>query len=113
MRGQGALDDGPCRVGRPSGGIAHPHFAARVRRALGDPRRLLFQALELEIAERRLFLWLPVAARSGAVWYLLADREPSLWQAGAAAAVFVGLAFVLRGKYLTELGKHSTVGMGQ
>ncbi len=81
-------------------GIARSHFAARFKRALGDPRRLALQAIEIEIAERRLFLWLPVAAGSGAVWYLLADREPSLWYAAAAAAVFAALAFVLRGKRL-------------
>jgi len=81
-------------------GTARSHFAARFKRALGDPRRLALQAIEIEIAERRLFLWLPVAAGSGAVWYLLADREPSLWYAAAAAAVFAALAFVLRGKRL-------------
>ena len=64
------------------GGILPHAFGA----PLGDPRRLLLQALELEIAERRLFLWLPVAAGSGVAWYLLADREPSLWFAGAAGA---------------------------
>ncbi len=83
-------------------GLAQSHFAARLRRALGDPRRLLFQAFELELAERRFFLWLPVAAGTGAVWYLLADREPSLWYAAAAAAVFASLAFVLRGKRLAR-----------
>jgi competence protein ComEC len=79
-------------------GLGHAHFSARLKRALGDPRRLLLQAFEIEIAERRLFLWLPVAAGSGAVWYLLADREPSLWYAGALAALFAILAFVLRGR---------------
>jgi competence protein ComEC len=83
-------------------GLAQSHFAARLKRALGDPRRLLFQAFELELAERRFFLWLPVAAGTGAVWYLLADREPSLWYAGAAAAVFASLAFVLRGRRLAR-----------
>ncbi|MFZ1079564.1 MAG: ComEC/Rec2 family competence protein [Methylovirgula sp.] len=81
-----------------SGGAAHAHFAARLKRALGDPRRLLLHAIEIEIAERRFFLWLPVAAGSGAVWYLLADREPSLGYAGAAAALFGSLSYALRGK---------------
>jgi competence protein ComEC len=81
-----------------SGGAAQARFAARLKRALGDPQRLLLRAIAIEIAERRFFLWLPVAAGSGAVWYLLADREPSLWYASAAAALFGMLAFVLRGR---------------
>jgi competence protein ComEC len=81
-----------------SGGLARAHFATRMRRALGDPRRLLLAALNIEMAERRLFLWLPVAAGVGSVWYLLADREPSLLYAGAAAALFGTLAFMLRGR---------------
>jgi competence protein ComEC len=85
-----------------SAGMSDRHFAARLKRALGDLRRLFLNALELEFSERRLFLWLPVAAGSGAVWYLLADREPSLWYAGAAAAVFASLAFLLRGKRLAH-----------
>src|SRR5579862_4347198 len=63
---------------------------------LSDPRRLVLQALEIEIAERRLFLWLPVAAGSGVAVYLLADREPSVGFAGIAALVFGALAFLLR-----------------
>jgi competence protein ComEC len=54
------------------------------------------RALEIEIAERRIFLWLPVAAGSGAVAYLLAEREPSLIYAAMAAVTFGGLAFILR-----------------
>ncbi len=84
------------------GGAAHSRFAARLKRALGDPRRLLLNAIAIEIAERRFFLWMPVAAGSGAIWYLLADREPSLWYAGAAAALFGTLAFVLRGRRLAQ-----------
>ncbi len=80
-------------------GIAQPRFT-RAWRALGDPRRLVLQALEIESAERRLFLWLPVAAGSGVVFYLLADREPSLWLAAALALVSAVLAFLLRGRRL-------------
>lgn len=83
-------------------GTARRHFTARARRALGDPRRLVLQAIEIESAEWRFFLWLPVAAGSGAVFYLLADQEPSLAYAGAAAAFFAALAFLLRGRRLAR-----------
>ncbi|MGH6853238.1 MAG: hypothetical protein ACREDJ_08625, partial [Methylocella sp.] len=36
------------------------------------------RAFETEVALRRPFLWLPVAAGTGVVLYLYADREPSL-----------------------------------
>src|ERR1700691_3090329 len=77
MRGQGACMTNLAGAAVASAGMSDRHFAARLKRALGDPRRLFLNALELEFSERRLFLWLPVAAGSGAVWYLLADREPS------------------------------------
>jgi competence protein ComEC len=83
-----------------SRGAARTHFAARLKRA--DPRRFLVRALEIEIAERRFFLWLPVAAGSGSIWYLLAERQPSLSYAGAAAALFGMLAFLLRGRRLAH-----------
>jgi competence protein ComEC len=51
---------------------------------------------ETEVALRRPFLWLPVAAGTGVVLYLYADREPSLWLI-APAAVFLGvLAYLAR-----------------
>ncbi len=37
------------------------------------------RAFETEVALRRMFLWLPVAAGAGVVAYMCADREPSLW----------------------------------
>jgi competence protein ComEC len=48
-------------------------------------------AIALERAERRLFLWLPVAAGAGVVLYLQAAREPSMLLAAALALGF-GLA---------------------
>jgi competence protein ComEC len=83
-----------------AGGIARPRFAARLKYVPGELRRLLLQALEVELTERRLFLWLPVAAGSGVVICLLADREPSLWFAGAVALTSGVLAFLLRGRRL-------------
>ena len=41
--------------------------------------RVFGRAFETEVALRRPFLWLPVAAGTGVVLYLYADREPSLW----------------------------------
>jgi len=53
-------------------------------------------AVEREIALRRPFLWLPVAAGAGALLYFAADREPSLPVAAGAFALFAALAIVLR-----------------
>ena len=46
---------------------------------------LFGRAFETEVALRRPFLWLPVAAGTGVVLYLYADREPSLWLIAPAA----------------------------
>jgi competence protein ComEC len=100
MRGQGASMTDLAGSAVTSAGVGRLNFAARLKRALGDLRRRFLNALELEIAERRLFFWLPVAAGSGAIWYLLDAREPSLWYAGGAAAIFASLAFLLREKRL-------------
>nr|WP_255609355.1 ComEC/Rec2 family competence protein [Methylosinus sp. Sm6] len=54
-------------------------------------------AVEREIALRRPFLWLPVAAGAGALLYFAADREPSLAVAAGAFAVVAALAALLRG----------------
>ncbi len=53
-------------------------------------------ALEEEIALRRPFLWLPVAAGAGVVVYFVADREPSLAMSGAAFAATAAVAVALR-----------------
>ena len=61
-----------------------------------DLGRRFRAAIEIEIAHRRLFLWLPVAAGAGVILYFAADREPSLGYAGVLAACAAGLAFLLR-----------------
>ncbi len=54
------------------------------------------RAFETEVALRRPFLWLPVAAGSGVVLYLYASREPSLWFVVAAAILCSVLAYRAR-----------------
>ncbi len=58
------------------------------------------RAFETEVALRRPFLWLPVAAGTGVVLYLYADREPSLWLIAPAAVVLGVLAYLARGHRL-------------
>ncbi|MCI0599258.1 MAG: competence protein ComEC, partial [Beijerinckiaceae bacterium] len=57
---------------------------------------LFGRAFETETALRRPFLWLPVAAGSGVVLYLCADREPSLWFIAPAAAALGAAAYFAR-----------------
>ncbi len=61
---------------------------------------LFGRAFEMEMALRRPFLWLPVAAGTGVVLYLYADREPSLWLIAPAAVVLGVLAYLARAKRL-------------
>ena len=61
---------------------------------------LFGRAFETEVALRRPFLWLPVAAGTGVVLYLYADREPSLWLIAPAAISFSVLAYLARAKRL-------------
>ncbi len=56
------------------------------------------RAFETEVALRRPFLWLPVAAGTGVVLYLYADREPSLWLIVPAALSLGVLAYLARAK---------------
>ncbi len=58
------------------------------------------RAFETEVALRRPFLWLPVAAGTGVVLYLYADREPSLWLIAPAAVSLGALAYLARAKRL-------------
>ncbi len=71
-------------------------FASRLRARLGGLFGRFAQAFETEIALRRIFLWLPVAAGAGVILYFCADREPSLWLVAAATFVFGGLAWLAR-----------------
>ena len=70
--------------------------AARKSALFGDPRALLREALAQEIAERRFFLWLPVAAGAGVVCSIYADHEPSLIFVGIGLLVSGAIAFLLR-----------------
>ena len=58
------------------------------------------RAFETEVALRRPFLWLPVAAGTGVVLYLYADREPSLWLVVPAAVSLGVLAYLARARRL-------------
>jgi competence protein ComEC len=58
------------------------------------------RAFETEVALRRPFLWLPVAAGTGVVLYLYADREPSLWLIAPAAVSLGILAYLARANRL-------------
>ncbi|MBV9751787.1 MAG: DUF4131 domain-containing protein, partial [Hyphomicrobiales bacterium] len=68
----------------------------RLGEAWLDLGRRLRAAIEVEIAHRRLFLWLPVAAGAGVVLYFAADREPSLAYAALLTAAGGISAFLLR-----------------
>ncbi len=82
-------------AGRRAGDRFAP-FAAGLSRLW----RLFAEAVETEIALRRMFLWLPVAAGAGIVLYMCSDREPSLWLLAALASAFACLAFLARGRRL-------------
>ncbi|WP_084143668.1 ComEC/Rec2 family competence protein [Methylocapsa acidiphila] len=85
-----AIDDGGAAK---TGGLA-----ARLRAGLEGLLDRLARDFETEteIALRRLFLWLPVAAGAGVLAYFYADREPSLWLIGPLTALFAGLAWFVR-----------------
>ena len=78
--------------GRAAGAPQGWGLAARLTR-LRDAYAL---AISLEIAERRLFLWVPVCAGAGAVVHLTADQTPSLWFCLALTFACSCLAFVCR-----------------
>ena len=77
-------------------GAAARRLLARATQALGDPRSALAKAFEREIDERRLFLWLPVAAGAGAILYLQSAHEPSFVASLVATVVFGSLALAVR-----------------
>ena len=67
------------RKARLVGVLAGRRAGWAVRLGVFRPGALLLAAIETEWEERRVFLWLPVAAGSGVLLYLAADREPVLW----------------------------------
>ncbi len=77
-------------------GFARAGSVAPGKTLFADPRGLFSRALAQEIAERRLFLWLPVFAGTGVTCYLFADHEPSLGFASVGMILFAGAAFALR-----------------
>lgn len=70
--------------------------AGRFAIGLASLSRSVEEAFETEVALRRPFLWLPIAAGAGAVAYLCADRDPSLWLVVPATLVFGSLAWKVR-----------------
>ena len=83
-------------------GVAPARSRLRFSRLAQDAHQLFQSAIEIELAGRRFFLWLPVAAGAGVILYLSADREPSFWYAAFAAVVFGTLAVLLRHHRLAQ-----------
>ncbi|WP_159727403.1 ComEC/Rec2 family competence protein [Methylosinus sp. Ce-a6] len=73
-------------------GVFRPAFSALFASLAAAARA----ALEEEIALRRPFLWLPVAAGAGVLLYFAADREPSFAFSAGGFAIFAALAFAAR-----------------
>lgn len=71
-------------------------FASKFTIKLAPLWGVFGRAFETEVALRRPFLWLPVAAGTGVVLYLYADREPSLWLIAPAAMSLGVLAYLAR-----------------
>jgi competence protein ComEC len=57
-------------------------------------------ALAIEVAERRFFLWIPVAAMGGVALNMAADREPVLWLPALLVVLFGALGFATRARPL-------------
>ena len=84
------------KIGGQAGALAGAAADAARAAWTFDLRALLARALAREIAERRLFLWIPVAAIGGVSLNMAADREPVLWLPALLVAAFGGLAFMMR-----------------
>jgi competence protein ComEC len=65
-----------------------------------DWRAFIAASLAKEVEERRLFLWVPVAAMAGVSLNMAADREPVLWLPAALALLAGALAVVTRRRRL-------------
>jgi competence protein ComEC len=70
--------------------------AGRLGLAVPELREAFSAALARESAERRFFLWLPMAAIAGVALNLAADREPALWPPFAIVLAALLLAFASR-----------------
>jgi competence protein ComEC len=70
--------------------------AARAAAWAPDWRAFVAASFAKEVDERRLFLWVPVAAMAGVCLNIAADREPALWLAAALALAAGALALALR-----------------
>ncbi len=75
-------------------GVARPADAGIPRRALAA----LAAAFQMEIDERRLFLWAPALGGAGVALYFAADREPSPLYSTLVFAALCGFAFLAREK---------------
>ena len=71
-------------------------MAGRLGLAVPEWRAAIAAAWARESAERRFFLWLPMAATGGVALNLAADREPALWPPLALALVALALSFLSR-----------------
>ncbi len=89
-------------------GLAGAGAGAQGRTLRVNPHGLFMRALTQELAERRIFLWCPVAAGTGVVCDLFADHEPSLWYASLGLVLFLGIAYALRHR---PLGFALSIGM--
>jgi competence protein ComEC len=101
--GQGKAADRGARVaaGLFAGGLqgaSGARLSANVQAALHRFHRQLMGWIELEIARRRLFNWLPVCMGIGIGFYFAADREPALWAPVTAAVAATALALALRAR---------------
>jgi competence protein ComEC len=75
---------------------------ARVAAWAPDPRAVFAAAFAREVEERRLFLWVPVAAGAGVALNMAADREPVLWLPALLAAAFGAMAYAARGRAIAH-----------
>ncbi len=81
-----------------TGALAAAAGFARAAAWAPDWRGAFLGALAREAEERRLFLWLPVAAMGGVALNLAADQEPVLWLPALMTALFAALAWISRSR---------------
>jgi competence protein ComEC len=81
-----------------TGVLAGAGDVARAVAESRDWRGALKSALAIEGAERRFFLWIPVAAMSGVALNMAADREPALWLPALMIVLLGALAWTTRAR---------------